>query len=497
VRQASRAGSLDVPMFRAVPAWALEEAGDADFGDKRLDARFAVLLGQLGAKPSLSIPAACGGRAESVAAYRFFDNPKATPDAILAPHRQATLRRVAALPRVFLVQDTTEIDLTRPRQAVGGPLDEGWRQGFHDHALVAFSPDGTPLGAVWAHIWARPRQEGPAKTRAQKHKENRAKPLEQRESFRWLRAYRESCSVAEECPGTEVVCLSDSEGDVHECFAEAAEARREGRPAARFIVRACQDRKLEGSQGKKLFEAAAAGPVLCRIKVEVRARPAKPGKGRKRNQARTARTAEATVQSAAVTLSAPERPGGRGEPAAANAVLVRETGAPAGEPPLEWLLVTDLPAGTAEEALAVVDGYCVRWGIEVYFRVLKGGCRVEERQLETDERAKGALALYMVVAWRTLWTLRLGRECPDMPCGSVFAEEEWKALYAVSGKEVPPEPPPLGEAVEMVGRLGGWLGRKGDGPPGPKAMWIGLQRLSDFATAWVAFGPRPTAPPDV
>src|SRR5205085_12386976 len=86
-----------------------------------------------------------------------------------------------------------------------------------------------------------------------------------------------------------------------------------------------------------------------------------------------------------------------------------------------------------------------RWGIEVYFRVLKGGCRVEEMQLQTAERAKAALALYMIVAWRVLWTLRLGRECPEMACGGVFAEEEWKALYAMAGKEVPHEAPPLGE----------------------------------------------------
>jgi Transposase Tn5 dimerisation domain/Transposase DNA-binding len=479
-------------MIRTIPQWAAEEAQGADFGDERLSTRFALLLGQLGAKPSLSILAAAGGNAEAVAAYRFFANPAVTPEAILAPHREATLRRIASLTRVLLVQDTTEIDLTRPREVVGGPLDEGSRHGLFDHPLVASTPDGTPLGVVHARLWARPEPKGPRKSRGERKKEYRKKPLEEKESFRWLEGHRQADRVAGECPGTEVVCLSDSEGDLYECLEEARDRRRAGLPAARFIIRACQDRRVvvpEGRPPKCLFESVAEGPVLARAKLEVRDRPAKTSDSQKRKKARSARLAEVTVQSATVTLSPPERPDGRGEPVTVNAVLVRETGAPTGEPPLEWLLVTDLPVRTALAALAVVDDYCQRWGIEVYFRVLKGGCGVEEMQLETAKRAKAALALYMIVAWRVLWTLRLGRECPEMACDGVFAEEEWKALYAMAGKEVPHQAPPLGEVVEMVGRLGGWLGRKGDGPPGPKAMWIGLQRLSDFAAAWMTFGP--------
>jgi hypothetical protein len=310
-------------MNDTIQPWVIDELADSDFGDERLDKRFSLVLGRLGARPSLSIPAAGGGRAEAVAAYRFFGNPKVTPDKVLAPHREATLRRIAPLPRVFLAQDTTEIDLTRPVEVVGGPLDDTCRRGFHDHALVAFTPDGTPLGTVAAHIWARPEEEGPPRTREEKKKENRKKPLEEKESFRWLEAYREACSVAEACPATEIVCLSDSEGDVHECFEEAARVRAEGRPPARFIVRACQDRRLVAPEGEKLFAAAAAGPVLCRAKLEVRQRPAKPGKGRKRNQARKARLAEVTVLSASVTRAAPERPGGRGGPVRVNVVLVR------------------------------------------------------------------------------------------------------------------------------------------------------------------------------
>src|SRR5262249_13913845 len=139
----------------------------------------------------------------------------------------------------------------------------------------------------------------------------------------------------------------------------------------------------------------------------------------------------------------------------------------------------------------VVEHYAVRWNVEVYFRVLKGGCRIEELQLEQDERIQACVALFMLVAWRLLYGTRLGRQCPEVSCEVVFASEEWKAVDVVSKGEPAPEPAPaLAEVVAMVASLGGWLGRKGDGPPGPKVMWIGLRRLADLAIAWRAFGPQ-------
>jgi hypothetical protein len=124
------------------------------------------------------------------------------------------------------------------------------------------------------------------------------------------------------------------------------------------------------------------------------------------------------------------------------------------------------------------------WGIEVYFKVLKSGCRVEQLQLETRERLEPALALYMIIAWRVLYLTMLGRDCPEMPCDAVFGDEEWKAVYLVTQcKAPPPEPPSLDTMVRMVATLGGFLNRKSDGFPGPKTLWIGLQRIPDFVLA--------------
>lgn len=120
---------------------------------------------------------------------------------------------------------------------------------------------------------------------------------------------------------------------------------------------------------------------------------------------------------------------------------------------------------------------------------MKSGCTIEQLQLETDERLVACLTLYMIVAWRVLYITMLGRECPDLPCDAVFEEAEWQAVYTVVKKQpLPRQPPRLAEMVAMIAGLGGHQGRKHDGPPGPKTMWIGLQRMQDFATAWVLFG---------
>jgi hypothetical protein len=156
-----------------------------------------------------------------------------------------------------------------------------------------------------------------------------------------------------------------------------------------------------------------------------------------------------------------------------------------------------LPIATLEQAQQVVEYYCCRWEIEIYFRVLKSGCRVEELQLETAERFTACLAVYTIVAWRVLFVTMMGRTRRDLPCDAVFTEDEWQSVYWVATKQPPPKAAPsLEHLVELVAGLGGYLGRKHDGPPGPQTIWIGLQRMRDYATAWTTFGPgRPQKKP--
>ena len=174
-----------------------------------------------------------------------------------------------------------------------------------------------------------------------------------------------------------------------------------------------------------------------------------------------------------------------------NAILVKEEHPPAGEEPIEWLLLTSLPIETFAEVKKVLEYYCCRWEIEIYFRTLKSGCKIEDLQFERQDRFEVCLAMYMIVAWRVLYLLMLGRECPKMRCDEILSASEWKSVYMiVKAKKAPATPPMLTDMVKMIAELGGYLNRKGDGDPGPQTMWIGLQRMRDFAAAWSAFGPR-------
>ena len=466
--------------------WIAMETRGVDLGDERLDARYRTLLDRLSEKPSLSIPAACKGEAETVAAYRFFQNEKADPKKLLQPHREATLERIRNEVVVIAAQDTTEVDLTRKEEKVGGPLSDDKRWGVHVHPLLVMTPERVPLGVVEARMWSRDPQEL-QKSSQERRRERREKPFEEKESYRWLQGYQAACQIAEEAPNTRVVCVSDSEGDIYECFVAGAD--EQGRRAD-WIIRGCQDRSLFEEQTNLLQLLACRAP-LGKMEISVSQRGASTGDDRKRRQEREARTAVVTVRSTRTLLNPPNRHGVKLPPVYINVVLVREDDPPDGEEPIEWLLLTSLPIGTFEEALAVVRYYCCRWEIEVFFRVLKSGCKIEELQFEHEDRLQSCLTMYLIVGWRVLYVLKLGRECPDLPCDALFSEAEWKSVFViVKGKAAAPnKPPKLAEIIPLIASLGGYLGRKHDGPPGPKTMWIGLQRMRDFAAAWAAFGP--------
>ena len=199
---------------------------------------------------------------------------------------------------------------------------------------------------------------------------------------------------------------------------------------------------------------------------------------------RTARTVHQQIKTVRVTLKAPSRPDRVLPDTEVTAILATEPHPPAGEEPVEWLLLTNLPVETAQQALEKLQWYLCRWQIEIFFRILKSGCRIEELQLEKRERLEPALAFYMIIAWRVLFLTMLGRECPEMPCDVVFDEAEWQAVYLVTQRQPPPDTPPsLDRMVRMIAGLGGFLDRKCDGFPGPQTLWIGLQRAADFVLA--------------
>lgn len=476
--------------------WVEEELATADIGDERLDDRYRVVLDQLSKKPSASIPTACGVWRETQAAYRFFDNSRVDVDEVLNPHRDATLKRIAEHEVVLLVQDTTEIEVTRANEEMegAGPLNDESRIGFMDHALLALTPDRIPLGVVEADIHARDWDEfrENQKDKKAKKRKQRTSPIEEKESYRWLEGLRTGHEVADEIPGTTIVVISDSEGDIYECFAEGQPER--GERKAQWIVRACQDRNVVGQSepgsSLKLWDEVGSTRVLGSLEIAVSKNTPKSTDPSKRNQARSARQAIATVQAKRVVVRGPDRPGGRASNIEVNAVLIRETNPPKDEKPVEWLLLTSLPIRSFAKVCLIISYYCCRWQIEIFFRVLKSGCGVEKLQFESAERFTPCLALYMIIAWRVMYTLMLGRECPELPADRIFSDDEWKSVYTVVKKKPAPKTAPkLGDMIPMIASLGGYLGRAGDGPPGPKTMWIGMQRMADLALAWRTFGP--------
>ena len=475
-----------------IAPWAKDEMATADFNDDRLDARVVLVLSALGSRPNLSIPAACGGRAEMRAAYRFFDNEKTRFDNVLRPHIERSRERVAAQSVVLLVQDTTEMDLTRPASEVEGAGElDGARRGIQLHEMQAFTPEGTPLGTVWAEIINRTEgvSHAPASEKQAKRKQL---PIEAKESLRWLTGLREARELARQTPTTHCICIADSEADIYEYFAEPR-----GEPPVDWLVRACQDRAVKEGAEAHLRAEVLAAPVLYEVTLKIRGRQAKTAaETRARRQNRETRTAQVEVRAARVTLRPPQRPDRKLPAVTVHVVLVREANPPPGEPPVEWILVTTLPIDTIEQVRVIVEYYCVRWNIEIFFRVLKSGCKIEKRRFETLENMLPCLALFLIAAWRVQFTCHLGRECPDLDCEALFEPSEWKAVWMAVHQEKPPKKAPsLAVIVHLIARLGGYIERP-KSEPGVQTIWIGLQRVHDLAWAWDTFGPEAKPHPD-
>jgi len=474
----------------------LDELEGLDTGDVRLDKRCVRTFGKIVANPNASITQAMrGGRADIDGTYRLFNNPKATWDKILWPHFGKTAKRCSEQKIVLCPHDTTEFDFTRPKQQVigAGPLDGSSRRGAFLHYTMAITPDGIPLGGLAAEIWAREDSDpdAPKLTESEKRKKRYATPIEEKESGRWLWGFRAIQKHASASSDTTYVSLCDSEGDIFELFVQPRTANHQ------YVIRMCQDRVTLDENGDSrgvIRDVLLAQPVLFTHEISIRGRQAKVAcETRPRRTARVGRQAVMEVRACAATVNTPEhhrrKIAGR---LTLNAVIVREVNPPEGETPVEWILLTTLPISTVGQVALVIQYYTVRWKIEVYFRTLKTGCRVEERRFETLPRMLACAALYMVVAWRTLFVCCMGRECPDLDCDAIFDASEWKSVWAVThpGKPVPKKPPTLSVMVRLVATLGGYVDRPTrPDPPGVETVWRGIQRMHDLALAWDTFGP--------
>lgn len=457
----------------------LEGIGDEltgiNLGDKRRNKRSKHVLEALAANPEASINAACDGWGDTNAAYRFFNNAAVTPEEILRPHREATIHRMRDHPVVLLVQDTSELDFTKHPPKDARCLDNAERFGLYAHAHLAVTPGKLDLGVVGIDFFDR------APETLGKSDERETWPIEQKESFRWLEGFRRARQLAADLPETQIVSVADREADIYDIFVEA---EQQSGPRAEYIIRAKVARSTpepNPAAGKAAFckvrDEVANAPLLTIRIIELSETPK-----------RKARTADVEIRALKVLVKPPHaRP--HLPPVTLNVVLAEEVGGPGDGTDVSWLLLSSLPIGTSEEVLRIIDNYVARWAVEIFFRMWKTGCRIEDIQLETRARLKNCLAMYAIVAWRVLYLTYMNRACPKLPCTTVFTPSEWKPVWLVVAKKpLPPKPPSLAEIMRLIAQLGGYNNREGETPPGPQPIWTGLRRMADFAQAWQTFG---------
>jgi len=427
-------------------SWAKDEFGTIELGDRRLNKRAVLLAERLGQQPGASIPGACGNWAETAAAYRFLSHDQVGWEEILTAHAQASQARIREHAVVLCLQDTTELDYNGQAMSGLGPLSYEAQRGLYLHPTYVVSPEREPLGITNAWTWAREFKKGDTP---------RGGILE---SVRWVESYERIAEQARALPGTRHVCVGDRESDILALLLKA----RELEYAADYVVRCQHNRVLP--EGDKLWERVMAGEPLGRVRFEIPA-----GRGRK------ARTVEQELRAERVSL--PDRQGGTLE---LTCLIATEIQAPAGSTPVCWRLLTNRTVRGLEEAVELLDWYRARWEIELFFLVLKEGCRVERLQLADTRRLQSALALYMVIAWRINRLMRLGRTLPDLPADLLFEADEWRAAFILNKKPIPKAVPPLNTVLRLIAQRGGFLARRHDGEPGARTIWLGLQQVAVF-----------------
>jgi len=460
-RWRERLGVVEPPSQKG--DWAEQELGRVKLNDERLRRRFVSIGRAIYTRPQASVSEACGGdRAKIKAVYRFLDNDAVSLARLLEPHQEQTRARMREHPVVLAVQDTTTLNYTAHPLTEGlGPIGAKSGKGSSAiglllHDTLALTPEGLTLGVLDAQVWARDK----------KNRDDR-RPIEDKESMKWLRSYDAAASAQADLKRTRVVSVGDREADLYELFVTATERLQAGGPEV--LVRARENRTLKGTH-KHLWEKVTGQQVAGQREITV---PPRPG--------RRARTARLSVRFCQVELRPPQGKKTLG-PVRLWAVHAREQRPPTGAKALEWMLLTTIEVADFEQACEKLDWYVQRWMIEVYHRTLKSGCRIEERRFAAAKRLENCLAIDMLVAARIMHVTWLSRTSPNRPCTIYFEDMQWKALYCFLNKtRTPPnKTPPLRDVVRWIAKLGGYLGRKSDPPPGTQVMWKGLQRADDI-----------------
>jgi len=476
-------GPLPVDADLDPETWAQQEFGGAPLGDQRLSRRLVRSATVQARAPNSSFLDAAGGdRAVSKGHYRLLDQPDdsaVTLENILAPHRQQTLRRMQAEKTVLCIHDGTDLDYNGAAECEGlgviGTNQTGAKsRGLHLHSTLAVTEQGLPLGVLSTRCDARvsrPEDDERAPTQV---------PIEEKKNYDWIVALRDCEAVAAQMPHTKIVQVMDREADFFELF----DAWRRGTCRTELLIRAKHNRRT--SDNSKLFDAVRSTHPQLRFQLHVARQSARPKKSKQKARPKRAeRLAEMTLRYQQVDLPAP-RHLNDGGPLSLWLVHAVEEQPSAGVKPIEWFVLTTMAITSPEQAERLLAYYCLRWRIEDWHRVLKTGCRIEKLRNESAHHLERAIAVYLVIAWRVMLMALLGREEPGLPPDVLFSDLEIEVITAFANSRRDLKPPEgLGDAVRLVARLGGYLDRKSDPPPGHQVTWRGYAKLRVMCEAFL------------
>jgi hypothetical protein len=458
-------------MDAAARAWWVDELAGCTFTDARLSQRLGKLIERMDGAIGGSLPFVCQDWANTKAAYRFFSNDRVSEAHILAGHFQATRERFAATEGTILVlQDTTEFSFQRERpEAVGityrvnsGKDKAGWTRmhtvcGLLMHTSLVVTTEGLPLGLSAAKFWSRKQFKG---TAALKRKVNPTRvPIEHKESIRWLENLRQSMALL----GAPARCVhvGDRESDIYELYCMAQDL------GTHFVVRTCVDR-LAGDGDHTLADEMEEVEVRGVHRVEVRDPKGHVG------------TATLELRYRRIRVLPPIGKQKRYPSLELTLIQATECNGPADRPAIDWKLMTDLPVTNGEEAIEKLRWYALRWKIEVFHKILKSGCRAEEARLRTAERLVKLIAVFCILSSRVFWLTMINRCALNADPRLALTPGE----IAILDRLVPDRGQPtktLSVYLIKVARLGGYLARTRDPPPGNMVMWRGLSRLMDIS----------------
>jgi Transposase DNA-binding len=451
----------------AVATWVETETAQSDFGDERLAKRFHQLLSTMGGSMGDSIPLACADWANTKAAYRFLSNDRVNEYDILSGHFQSTRERSEAINGPLLVlHDTTEFSYQREQSDKVGIINtikSGHRYGsvryittcgILMHSSLAITPEGLPLGISAVKFWTRDKFKGTAALK--RHVNPTRIPIETKESIRWLENMHQTTQLLGS--PERLVHIGDRESDIYELFCEAEKL------GTRFLVRTAVNR-LAGEGDTTVEAMMKASPIDGWHPIDVH--DSKGG----------IEKATLAIKYKTMTIQPPIGKEKSYPPLTLTVINAKERNAPAHRKKIDWKLVTNLSVRSFEEAVAKLGWYAMRWKIEVYHKILKSGCRAEESKLRTAQRLANLIALFSILSWRVFWITMLNRVAPKASAGIAFTRREIDILASIAGGRSFCS---ISSCVCLLARLGGYLARANDPPPGNMVIWRGLTRLADI-----------------